>query len=274
MIMDKILIENYEVVALHGVNPEEKVNPQRFLISCELETDFSKASKSDDLDQTASYSAVCKLIKSFVGENSFDLIETIAVRLSKRILLAFPVVKGVKVVVKKPDAPMKGVFDWVGVSTELRWHRTYLGLGSNMGDRVRYLDFAIDEIKADDNFRNLRESTRIESEPYGGIADMVFLNSVVEVETLYTPHELLKVVNEIERKGDRVRKERWGNRTLDVDILFYDDIIVDSPDLAIPHPDTHNRDFVLNPLKELNENMMHPFLRLRVKDLKPEKMTF
>ena len=76
--MDKIIIENYEVVALHGVNPEEKVNPQRFLISMEIESDFSRCSKSDDINQTASYSAVCKMIKSFVGENSFDLIETIA----------------------------------------------------------------------------------------------------------------------------------------------------------------------------------------------------
>ena len=78
----------------------------------------------------------------------------------------------------------------------------------------------------------------------------------------------------IEKAGDRVRKERWGNRTLDLDILFYDDIVLDEPDLSIPHPDTHNRDFVLNPLRELNEYLMHPFLRKRVKDLKPEKLTF
>lgn len=272
MIMDKILIENYEVVALHGVNPEEKVNPQRFLISCQLETDFSMASKNDNLDQTASYSAVCKLIKSFVGENCFDLIETIAVRLAKKIIMAFPVLTAVKVTVKKPDAPMKGVFDYVGVSTEIAWHRVYLGLGSNLGDRHSYLDLAINMMLSDDNFKDIRESSRIESEPYGGVADMVFVNSAVEAKTLYTPRQLLDVVHNIEKAGDRVRKERWGNRTLDVDILFYDNLVMDETDLAIPHPDTHNRDFVLKPLCELNENLMHPFLRRRVKDLKPEKM--
>ena len=272
--MDKILIENYEVVALHGVNPEEKVNPQRFLVSVEMSTDFYKAAKTDDLDKTASYSAVCKVIKSFVGENSFDLIETIACRLAKKILLTFSNLTAVKVTVKKPDAPMKGVFDYVGVSTELAWHRVYLGLGSNMGDRHRYLDLAVNMLEGDDNFRSLRESTRIESEPYGGVADMVFVNSVIEAQTLYTPRQLLDVVHGIEKAGDRVRKERWGNRTLDLDILFYDDIVLDEPDLSIPHPDTHNRDFVLNPLRELNEYLMHPFLRKRVKDLKPEKLTF
>ena len=266
--MDKILVENYEVVALHGVNPEEKVNPQRFLISLEVESDFSRCAKSDDISQTASYSAICKLIKSFVGENSFDLIETIATGLAKKILLSYPIIKGVRVVVKKPDAPMKGVFDYVGVSKDMSWHRTYLALGSNMGDKEGYLDLAIKEIEADNNFRKMRESTRIETAPYGGVADEVFVNSVVEVETLYAPYELLDAVHHIEEKGNRVRKERWGNRTLDVDIIFYDDIVVGDSELAIPHPDMHNRDFVLTPMKELNENFVHPLLNKRIKDLK------
>ena len=265
--MDKILIENYEVVALHGVNPEEKVNPQRFLISCEIESDFSSCAKNDDINQTASYSAVCKLIKSFVGENSFDLIETIAVGLSRKILLAFPMIKSIKVTVKKPDAPMKGSFDYVGVSTEKSWHKVYLALGSNLGDKEGYLDLAIECINADDNFRNARESSRIETAPYGGVADEMFVNSVVEVETLYSPYELLDVIHVIEEKGERVRRERWGNRTLDVDILFYDDIIIGDERLAIPHPDLTNRDFVLLPMRELNENHVHPLYKKRIKDL-------
>ena len=264
--MDKILIENYEIVALHGVNPEEKVNPQRFLISCIIESDFSQCAKNDDINQTASYSAVCKLIKSFVGENSFDLIETIASGLAKKILLQFPIIKGVEVVVKKPDAPMKGNFDYVGVSTTKRWHRVYLSLGSNLGDKHGYIDLAIDCLKNDDGFRNIRESSRIETAPYGGVADEMFVNSAVEVETIYAPYELLDVIHQIEEKGERVRKERWGNRTLDVDILFYDDLIVDDVKLAIPHVDLINRDFVLAPMKELNENLVHPLYKKRIKD--------
>ena len=149
--MDKIIIENYEVVALHGVNPEEKVNPQRFLISCEIESEFSQCAKSDDINKTASYSAVCKMLKAFVGENSFDLIETIATLLASKILKSFPTVKGVQVVVKKPDAPMKGNFDYVGVSTYKAWHKTYLALGSNLGDKHGYLNLAVDCIREDDN---------------------------------------------------------------------------------------------------------------------------
>ena len=266
--MDKILVENYEVVACHGVNPEEKVNPQRFLISMEIESNFSMCAKNDNLDQTASYSAVCKIIKSFLSENSFDLIETIAVGLAKKVMVAFPVVKGVKVVVKKPDAPMKGNFDWVGVSTEKKWHKVYLSLGSNLGDRHGYLDLAVDELKGDDNFRFVRESSRIETAPYGGVADGTFVNSVVEVETVLSPYELLDAIHKIEEKGGRVRLERWGNRTLDVDILFYDDIIVGDEKLAIPHPDLANRDFVIIPLLELNENLVHPICKKRIKELK------
>ncbi len=264
--MDKILIENYEVVALHGVNPEEKVNPQRFLVCAELTSDFSIASKTDDLDKTASYSAVCKLIKSFLCENCFDLIETVACGLAKKILLAFPILKSAKITVKKPDAPMKGVFDYVGVQTELSWHKTYLGLGSSMGDKDGYLDLAVKELSGED-FRNLRESTRIKSAPYGGVAQREFLNSAVEVETLLTPRELLERIHEIETKGDRVRNRHWEDRTLDIDILFYDDVVVSEPDLAIPHADIANRSFVLMPLKELNENLFHPILNKRIKEL-------
>ena len=264
--MDKIIIENYEVVALHGVNPEEKVNPQRFLISCEIESEFSQCAKSDDINKTASYSAVCKMIKAFVGESSFDLIETIATLLATKILKSFPTVKGVQVVVKKPDAPMKGNFDYVGVSTYKAWHKTYLALGSNLGDKHGYLNLAVDCINEDDNFRNAKESTRIETAPYGGVADETFVNSVVEVETLYSPYELLDVIRDIEKQGDRVRLERWGNRTLDVDILFYDNLVIGEKDLAIPHSDLHNRDFVLVPMKELNENLVHPLYKKRIKD--------
>ncbi|MBO5982798.1 MAG: 2-amino-4-hydroxy-6-hydroxymethyldihydropteridine diphosphokinase, partial [Clostridia bacterium] len=98
--------------------------------------------------------------------------------------------------------------------------------------------------------------------------DEMFVNSVVEVETLYTHYELLDAIHQIEQNGNRVRKERWGNRTLDVDIIFYDDIVVGDSELAIPHPDMVNRDFVLTPMMEMNENFVHTLLNKRIKDLK------
>lgn len=265
--MGKVLIENYEVVACHGVNPEEKTGPQRFLISCAIDCDVALATKSDNIDETVSYSAVCKLIKAFFCENCFNLLETLAVRLCKKILRTFDLATGVSVTVKKPDAPMKGTFDWVGVETSLSWHKAYLSLGSNLGDKSAYLDFAVNALKNDENVKDVRESGRIETEPYGGVATEKFLNSAVEIKTLYTPRELLDAIHEIENNGGRVRCERWGNRTLDIDIIFFDDLYLEDDDLVIPHPEMRYRKFVLLPLYELCPNKIHPVCGKRVYEL-------
>lgn len=176
-------------------------------------------------------------------------------------------VKSVRVTVKKPDAPMSGVFDYVAVSVERAWHRAYIALGSSLGDREGYLNFAINALKNDDCFRQIRESKRVWSEPYGGVARESFLNSVVELDTLYSPHDLLSKLNKIEADCNRARDIHWGDRTLDLDIIFYDDLILQDNSLCIPHPDMHNRSFVLEPLCELCKYKLHPILNKRIFEL-------
>ena len=265
--MDKIIIENFEVLACHGVNPEEKVIKQRFVFCAVLGVDISKAAQSDDLNMTVSYAAVKKHIQAFCEGNCFDLIETLAARLADGILKTFPLVREIELTVKKPDAPMSGKFDYVAVSVKRAWHRVYLALGSNEGDRNGYLDFALRALESDDNFANIKESSRLKTEPYGGVATGSFLNSAVECDTLYSPRQLLEAIQKIELDGGRVRKERWGNRTLDIDILFYDNCVIEQNDLCIPHCDMENRDFVLIPLVELCPNKVHPLLKKRVQCL-------
>lgn len=262
-----IILKDYEVVACHGVNPEEKVNPQRFLFTVKVDTDFALSASSDNLANTVSYSAVKKVVKAVAEENSFDLIETLAYTVAKRILLAFPLADGVSVKVKKPDAPMSGNFDFVGVELFLKWHEAYLALGSNEGDRNAYLDLAIKMLNEDDNFKEVVESKRIETEAYGGVATGEFVNSCVTLKTLYSPHELLAKIGEIEKAGDRVRTVHWGDRTLDVDIIFYEDEVIGDDALVVPHPDMQNREFVLKPLLELCPNKVHPLLKKRVNEL-------
>ncbi|MBO4380972.1 MAG: dihydroneopterin aldolase, partial [Clostridia bacterium] len=179
-----IILKDYEVVACHGVNPEEKVNPQRFLFTVKVDTDFALSASSDNLANTVSYSAVKKVVKAVAEENSFDLIETLAYTVAKCILLAFPLADGVSDKVKKPDAPMSGNFDYVGVELALKWHEAYLALGSNEGDRNAYLDLAIKMLNEDDNFKEVVESKRIETEAYGGVATGEFVNSCVKAKTL------------------------------------------------------------------------------------------
>lgn len=265
--MDSVILKDFEVRACHGVNAEEKVEPQRFLISVEIGADISIAAANDDLNCTISYAAVKKVVEKFVKGNCFDLIETIAVRLAELILKSFPIAENALVTVKKPDAPMSGKFDHAAVKAYRAWHKVYLSLGSNEGDREGYLDFAVNELRGDDNFKDVRESTRIKTAPYGGAATGEFLNSAVECRTLLSPRSLLNRINEIESAAGRVRKKRWGDRTLDVDVLFYDDDVVDENDLCIPHIDMINRDFVLIPLAELAPYKVHPLLKKRVCEL-------
>ena len=262
-----IILKDYEVVACHGVNPEEKVNPQRFLFTVNVDADFARATDGDSLDDTVSYSAVKNVVKKVAEGRSFDLIETLAYTVAKSVLLAFPLADGVDVLVKKPNAPMSGNFDYVAVETALKWTECYLALGSNEGDRMRYLDLAISMLNADDNLKDVKESARIETAPYGGVATGEFVNSCVKLKTIYEPQELLAKIGEIEKAGDRVRTAHWGDRTLDVDIIFFGDEIIGDDNLVVPHPDMQNREFVLKPLLELCPNKVHPLLQKRVCEL-------
>lgn len=265
--MDNIILKDFEVLACHGVNPEEKVNEQRFVFTAKLGLDVGAAAESDDLSKTVSYADVKKEIKAFCENNCFDLIETLASKLAVRILKRFPIAREIELTVKKPDAPMSGKFDYAAICVRRAWHRVYLALGSNEGDRNAYLDFAISQLRTDDNFANIRESSRMISEPYGGVAQGEFVNSAVECDTVYGKDRLLERIHDIEQKGGRIRKERWGDRTLDIDVIFYDNEVTEDDNLIIPHPDMHNRIFVLKPLCELCPNKVHPLLNKRVRNL-------
>ncbi len=128
--------------------------------------------------------------------------------------------------------------------------RAYLGLGSNLGDRLANLRRAV-ELLAERGARVVRSSRVYETDPVGGPPQPDYLNAVVEVETELEPRSLLSACLAVEDALGRVRAERWGPRVIDVDVLTYDDVVVDEPDLQIPHPRMHERGFVLIPLLEL-----------------------
>ena len=135
-----------------------------------------------------------------------------------------------------------------------RIHRVFLGLGSNLGDRQAHLTQAISLI-AEKVGSVIRQSSFIETEPWGFESENKFLNGVILVETTLTPRQLLKTTQKIERTLGRTNKslssKRYSDRPIDIDILLYDDLTVDEPDLKIPHPLMHERDFVMIPLKEI-----------------------
>lgn len=256
--MDKIKIKDMEVFANHGVFHEENVLGQKFLISAELYTDTRHAGKTDDLTASIHYGEVCQMITTFMKENTYQLIERVAESLAEMLLKKLENLEKITLEVKKPWAPIGLPVDFVSVEITRGWHTVYVALGSNMGEKEAYLDYALDALNGIDGCQVQKVSDFIETEPYGGVEQDSFLNGCLELRTLLTPQELLKELNRIEAEAGRERLVHWGPRTLDLDIIFYDDLICQEDDLCIPHVDMHNRDFVLRPLHQIAPYKRHP----------------
>jgi 2-amino-4-hydroxy-6-hydroxymethyldihydropteridine diphosphokinase len=130
--------------------------------------------------------------------------------------------------------------------------RTFIALGSNLGDRIGHLQAAVDGLPD-----VVAVSPVYETDPVGGPGGQdAYLNAVVELDTDLSPRQLLELGQALEQAAERVRAERWGPRTLDVDVLLVGDLVVDEPDLQVPHPRMWNRDFVLVPLRDLAPDLV------------------
>ena len=258
--MDIIKIKNLEVFSNHGVLKEENVLGQKFLISADIYLDTREAGTTDDLNKSVNYSEICHLVKNIMESNTFKLIETAAEKLATAILLEYNLIKKIVLEVKKPWAPILLPLEYVSVTVERKWHKVFLSLGSNMGDREKYLNDAVEFLKDDKYCRDINVSSFIETEPYGNTEQDSFINCCVSLETLYSPHELHEVTSQAEKNADRKRLVHWGPRTLDVDIVLFDDLIMHDETLTIPHIDMANREFVLKPLAELDPYAVNPAL--------------
>ena len=133
--------------------------------------------------------------------------------------------------------------------------RAFLSVGSNMGDRGANLRFALTSLAEREGIQPIRGSSIYETDAWGPVGQDKYLNACLEVETSLSPEELLSACQDIEAAAGRTRDVRWGPRTLDIDILIYDDLIIDTPRLTIPHPRMQQRLFVLVPLMELEEEV-------------------
>lgn len=256
--MDQIRIDNLEVYAYHGVFPEENEKGQPFFINAVLYTETRKAGKNDDLSYSTHYGEVSLLLHKVVKENVFQLIETVAEKAAEEVLLAFPLIRRIDLEIRKPEAPIPLPFESVSVKITRGWKSAYVAFGSNLGDSHQIIDDAIEQLRKDVQIRVLKISNRIITTPYGGVEQNDFVNGVVKLETLYTPEELLECLHTIEQSAGRTREIHWGPRTLDLDIILFEDLVLLNEDLIIPHLDMCNRDFVLGPLAEIDPYVMHP----------------
>ncbi len=143
----------------------------------------------------------------------------------------------------------------------------YIGVGSNLGDRLQYIQKARDQIKAIPGVTWKKESSIYETLPHGGPAQGLYLNAVWVVESEVSAFELLSHLQRIELGLGRKRVEKNGPRTLDLDLLCYDEEVIEEDELMLPHPRIEQREFVLKPLHECNEDWVHPKTKKSVQEL-------
>ncbi|MBI4681751.1 MAG: 2-amino-4-hydroxy-6-hydroxymethyldihydropteridine diphosphokinase [Nitrospirae bacterium] len=142
----------------------------------------------------------------------------------------------------------------------------YIGIGSNLGSREDNCTAAIKHL-IDSGIKVLKLSSRIETEPWGLRDQPNFINMAIMIQTGLTPEDLLKLLKKIEIELGRAPGLRWGPRIIDLDILLYDDLVFETPDLKIPHPGTSDRYFVLRPLAEIAPDTIHPVLKKSIRAL-------
>ena len=145
-------------------------------------------------------------------------------------------------------------------------HTGYVAFGSNLGAQEANLRKAL-ELLEERGVEVVKTSSFICTEPYGVTDQPQFLNGVCEVRTSLEPLELLHTLLDIEQEMGRVRLRHWGERNIDLDLLLYEDVVMDTPELKLPHPDMQNRDFVLLPLAEIAPELVHPTLQKTISEL-------
>ncbi|MCG6918754.1 MAG: 2-amino-4-hydroxy-6-hydroxymethyldihydropteridine diphosphokinase [Deltaproteobacteria bacterium] len=150
----------------------------------------------------------------------------------------------------------------------MKRHHAYIGFGSNLGDRLNNCRNAIGALAALPPCTLLKTSSFYETSPVGLVEQPAFINGVVLLETAEDAHWLLRQMLEIENTFGRIRTLKWGPRSIDLDLLFFDTQIINTPELSVPHPLLHERRFVLEPLNEVAPDFCHPCLGKSVADLR------
>ena len=254
MARDHIYVNGLRLMALVGVLPHERESLQPVQVDLELEVDLSEAGLTDNLMDSADYGAITAAVAETVRLSTDLLLERLAARIAERVLQFDHVeVADVRLTKLRPPIPedidssaVRIVRTRVDMRVPAR-HRAIIALGSNLGDRAAYLRFGLERLS-----NVVAQSQVFETDPVGGPENQgPYLNMAAVVDTDLDPFALLRRLLQIEAEAQRVRKVRWGPRTLDLDLLFYDDYAIESEELTVPHPRFAERRFVLEPLSEI-----------------------
>lgn len=254
--MDRILIDDLRVMTVIGALPHERELAQPIRIDLSIGCDLREAGRSDELGATVHYGLVCERVSEMARDSKDILLERLAAKVAD-VVLEFDLVDEVEVTLTKMRPPVPEEVQSTAVrivrtraeasAPPLVSHTALIALGSNLGDREKYLRFAVRELG-----NVVAMSQVFETEPVGGPDGQgAYLNMVVKVDTPLDPYALIRRCQRIEANALRQRIVRWGPRTLDVDLLFYDDVTITGEALTVPHPRIFERRFVLAPLSEV-----------------------
>ncbi|HEY4662749.1 MAG TPA: 2-amino-4-hydroxy-6-hydroxymethyldihydropteridine diphosphokinase [Candidatus Humimicrobiaceae bacterium] len=261
--MFKIIIKNLNLFGYHGVKEIEKKNGQNFRYNIEVllnKDNFLGENKNEDsLENTLNYSEVIRLVKDINDNCRFNLLETLTQTIADRIFEISPLVEKVSVRIEKTSPPMKENLESVGI--EYRWDKKsdgvdiYLSLGSNIGNREDNLRKAVDLINSNPDIEIIKVSSIYETEPMYLKEQNSFYNIVLQarVDIKVSPFELMGFLKGIEYDMGRKRSEKkYGPRIIDLDLLYYGEVSIESDFLTIPHSRIDERKFVLVPLSEIS----------------------
>jgi len=263
--MFRILIKDLNLFGYHGVKESEKKDGQNFCFNIEILISKGSFLNDDDIDNTVNYSEVIKLIKRINSSERFNLLETFSQTIAEDIMKISPLVEKVMVRIEKTSPPIKENLESVGVEYVLDRKReekdksknkkvdVYLSLGSNVGDRENNLRKAVDLISSNPNINVVKVSSIYETEPMYLKDQNSFYNVVLQAHTGIElgPFEMMGFLKGIEFGFGRKKDIKYGPRIIDIDLLYYGEMVIESDFLTLPHPRIEERKFVLAPLSEI-----------------------
>jgi dihydroneopterin aldolase/2-amino-4-hydroxy-6-hydroxymethyldihydropteridine diphosphokinase len=265
--MDQLIIKDLVIFGHHGVYQEEKKLGQKFIVDLIIDLDLGDACETDHLEHALNYAQLSHELTMVFQRENYDLIERAAQVLCSYVLEHYPSVKQVDLTLKKPWAPVLLELEYPAVRIIRGRHDAYIAVGSNLGDKKANIEQALELIKQSGHTKVLRQSTLIETDPVGYDDQNPFLNGVLMVSTTLSPKNLMQWLLSIEADLKRERLVKWGPRTIDLDIIYFDDLVTDDMAIVLPHPRMHERAFVLEPLAEIAPYAVHPLYKKRTVEL-------
>jgi len=271
--MFKIIIKNLNLFGYHGVKESEKIKGQNFCFNIEIFLNKKSFLNNDNLEDTLNYSKVIKLLRDINTNNRFNLLETLSQIIANKIIEISPLVERVSVKIEKTSPPIKENLESVGVECTLDRKSleekgrdklgnneidVYMSLGSNVGNRENNLRKAVDLIGRSPNINVLKVSSIYETEPMYFKDQNYFYNIVLKakVNGEFSPFEIMGFLKGIEFSFGGRKNKRYGPRIIDIDLLYYGEMFIESDFLTIPHPRIEERKFVLVPLSEISPDFI------------------